>query len=413
MAKIAVLGHGVVGSGVVEVIMMNREQITQRCGEEIEVKRVLDIREFPELSYSDKFTKSFEDIVSDQEISVVCEVMGGISPAYEFTKACLEAGKSVVTSNKELVAHKGAELLKAAKENNVNYFFEASVGGGIPIIRPLHKCLAGNKIEEIAGILNGTTNFILAKMINENMQFDEALELAQKLGYAEKDPTADVEGDDACRKICILASLAFGKHIYPKDVHKSGITKITLADVEYIRNWGGEIKLIGRTKKLDNGNVFVMLSSAVVSNENPLSGVHGVFNGIMVQGNAVDRVVFIGPGAGKLPTASAVVGDVIEAVKSDGTCLSQNWEESDNNIVENYREDLMKFYIRVRADDISAAKAFAEQNFPDVKYLPRDNQPSDEFAFYTSEIREQNAIELVEQMNKLGISVLGKIRILD
>lgn len=413
MSKIAVLGHGVVGSGVVEVTMMNNEQIAQRCGEKIEVKRILDIREFPELSYSDKFTKNFDDIVSDEEISVVCEVMGGLSPAYEFTKACLEAGKSVVTSNKELVSGKGAELLKIAKENNVNYFFEASVGGGIPIIRPIHKCLAGNKIEEIVGILNGTTNFILAKMINDNMRFVDALALAQKLGYAEKDPTADIEGDDACRKICILASLAFGNHIYPKDVHKSGITKITLEDVEYVKNWGGEIKLIGRTKMLANGNVFVMLSSAIVSNENPLSGVHGVFNGVMVQGNAVDKVVFIGPGAGKLPTASAVLGDVIDAVKHKGTSVSQYWEDSDENIVENYREDMMRFYIRVQADNPIEAKAYVERNFPDVNYLARDNQPKNEFAFYTCEIKEQCSIELIQEMNKLGIDVLGKIRILD
>ena len=249
MVKVAVLGHGTVGSGVVELFTQNAKSITSRAGQEMEVKRILDIREFPDLPYADKFTKNFDDILNDPEITIVAEVMGGLSPAFEFTKSLLEHGKSVVTSNKELVASRGAELLQIAKAHNVNYFFEASVGGGIPIIRPMHQCLAANEITEVAGILNGTTNYILTKMIHESVPFDEALAQAQKLGYAERNPAADVEGQDACRKICILASLAFGSHVYPQTVHTEGITGLTLEDVEYASMWGGVIKLIGRAKK--------------------------------------------------------------------------------------------------------------------------------------------------------------------
>ena len=231
MVGFAVMGHGVVGSGVVEVFYKNHDSIISRAGTDVDLKYILDIRDFPDLPYSDKFTKNFEDILNDPEVEVVAEVMGGLKPAYDFTKRLLLAGKSVVTSNKELVAAKGAELLKIAKEKNVNYLFEASVGGGIPIIRPINQCLAANNIDEILGILNGTTNFIMTKMIKESMSFDDALALAQQLGYAEKDPTADVDGHDACRKICILASIAFGKHVYPAQVHTEGISKISLMDV--------------------------------------------------------------------------------------------------------------------------------------------------------------------------------------
>ncbi|MGN0536343.1 MAG: homoserine dehydrogenase, partial [Acutalibacteraceae bacterium] len=228
MVQVAVMGYGVVGSGVVEVLTTHKDSIAKRAKEEIGIKYILDIRDFPGSPFADKFTKSFDEILNDEEVKVVAEVMGGVNPAYDFTKRCLEAGKSVVTSNKELVATKGAELLKIANEHNVSYMFEASVGGGIPIIRPLNQCLAANEVIEIAGILNGTTNFILTKMITENMAFDDALKMAQQLGYAERNPAADVEGADACRKICILASLAYGKHVYPQSVHTQGITKITL-----------------------------------------------------------------------------------------------------------------------------------------------------------------------------------------
>lgn len=412
MAKIAVMGHGVVGSGVVEVIDTNRAQIAKRAGEEIEVKRVLDLREFPGLSYTDKFTKEFQDIVSDGEISVVCETMGGLHPAYEFTRSLLESGKSVITSNKELVAQKGAELLRVAKEHNVNYLFEASVGGGIPIIRPLHRCLAGNSIEEIVGILNGTTNFILTKMVDEGMKFDEALALAQKLGYAEKDPTADIEGGDACRKICILASLAYGTHIYPENVHTSGISKLTLEDVAYARSWGGEIKLIGRAKPVGE-DVAMMVCPMFVPNESMLSSVHDVFNGILVKGNAVDKVAFIGRGAGKLPTASAVVGDVVAAVKAKETSISQTWEPADRNVVTDYHRDTNSFYIRLTADDTAAAKQFIEESFTGVQYLSRDGQPENELAFTTGHMVEDDVRGLLDKMKQRKFKVLAKIRILE
>ena len=233
MVKIAIMGHGTVGSGVVEVLTTHADSITSRAKQEIDIKYILDLREFPDSPLADRFTKSFDDILNDPEILVVVEVMGGLHPAYDYVKSCLEAGKSVVTSNKELVAAKGAELLKIAQEKNLNFLFEASVGGGIPIIRPMSQCLAANDVVEVAGILNGTTNFILTKMINEDMSFEDALALAQKLGYAERNPAADVEGHDACRKICILASLAYGKHVYPDQVHTEGITNISLADVKY------------------------------------------------------------------------------------------------------------------------------------------------------------------------------------
>ncbi len=273
MAEIAVLGHGVVGSGVLEVLLTHRESIARRAKEEIEVKHILDLREFPQLEYANRFTKDFNDILQDPEVRIVVECMGGLEPAFTFVKACLENGKSVVTSNKELVAAKGALLLEIAQKNNLNFLFEASVGGGIPIIRPISQCLAANEVSEIAGILNGTTNFILTKMIREHMGFQEALALAQELGYAERDPSADVEGADACRKICILASLAFGSHVYPQQVHTQGITKITLEDVAYAEAWGGVIKLIGEVKMLENGRLAIQVAPMFISRESQLANV--------------------------------------------------------------------------------------------------------------------------------------------
>ena len=315
MVQVAVMGHGVVGSGVVEVLENHRESIAKRAKEEINIKYILDIRDFPDSPYADKFTKSFDDILNDEEVKVVAEVMGGVNPAYDFTKKLLLAGKSVVTSNKELVATKGAELLQIAKDNNVNYLFEASVGGGIPIIRPISQCLAANDVVEIAGILNGTTNFILTKMIKENMSFEDALKMAQQLGYAERNPEADVEGHDACRKIAILASLTYGKHIYPELVHTTGISAIALEDVAYASAWGGVIKLIGQVKALDDGTVDICVEPMFIERSSQLAGIDDVFNGILVRGDATGDVVFYGKGAGKLPTASAVVADIIDCVK--------------------------------------------------------------------------------------------------
>ena len=316
MVSIAIMGHGVVGSGVAEILLTHKQKLFARLGEEIYIKKVLDLREFPDSPIADRFTKDFEEIINDLEIRVVVEVMGGLHPSYEFVSRCIKAGKSVVTSNKELVAAYGAELLALAKENNVNFMFEAAVGGGIPIIRPINQCLVANNVSEIAGILNGTTNFILTKMIEDGMQFADALKLAQELGFAEKDPTADIEGHDACRKICILASRAFGKHVYPDSVHTEGITKITLEDVKYAEKFGCVIKLIGRVKKLKNNKIDIITAPMLVPLKSQLANIDNEFNGIMVRGDCTGDVVFYGKGAGKLPTASAVCGDIIDTVRN-------------------------------------------------------------------------------------------------
>ena len=311
--KVAVMGYGTVGSGVCEVIETHQDTLAKRTGgKALELARILDLREFPGDKHEALFTKDFNDILNDPEIQIVAETMGGVNPAFDFTMKLLASGKSVVTSNKELVAQKGPELLACAKAHNVNYLIEASVGGGIPIIRPMAQCLAANHIEGIAGILNGTTNFILTQMIEEDMSFADALALAQANGFAEKDPTADVEGHDACRKVCILASLAFGKHVYPSQVETEGISKITLEDVAYVASAGGVIKLLGQIKDLGNGKIAAFVGPAVVYNGSQLASVKGVFNAVLVRGDAVGDVCFYGQGAGKLPTASAVVADMAD-----------------------------------------------------------------------------------------------------
>ena len=410
MVKVAVLGHGTVGSGVVELFTQNAKSIASRAGQEIEVKRILDIREFPELPYAEKFTKNFDDILNDPEITIVAEVMGGLSPAFEFTKSLLEHGKSVVTSNKELVATKGAELLQVAKAHNVNYFFEASVGGGIPIIRPMHQCLAANEITEVAGILNGTTNYILTKMIHEAVPFDQALSQAQKLGYAERNPAADVEGHDACRKICILASLAFGSHVYPDTVHTEGLTGLTLQDVEYASNWGGVIKLIGRAKKQPDGKVIATVYPAFLAAHSQLAGIDDVFNGILIRGNATGDVVFYGRGAGKMPTASAVVADMIDISKANCTSKSLSWSDSDGHNVADYKTDPLQFYIR--ASLLDHAQTTVSDVMGGVTFLSRPEQPEDEIAFVTGQMTEKELESKLEVLGNL-IKVQSMIRVLD
>lgn len=407
MAKIAVLGHGVVGSGTVELFYKNKDSIIKKAGEDLDIKYILDIRDFPDSPYASKFTKNFDDILNDNEVTVVAEVMGGVDPAFRFVKSCLEKGKSVVTSNKELVAKKGAELLKTAAEHNCNFLFEASTGGAIPIIRPLHQCLAANDITAIAGILNGTTNFILTKMLNEQMDFNDALKLAQQLGYAEKDPTADIEGYDACRKICILSSLAFGKHVYPDWVHCEGITKITAEDSQYAENWGGAVKLIGSVKKTADGKILPMVRPAFVCYGNQLSHVSDVFNGIMVYGDAVDQVMFYGRGAGKLPTASAIVADIIDAVKMKGTSISQTWEDSkDNSFIADYKDDVVSFYVRTSG----VSNETVSKVFGTVEYLSREGQPAAESAFITPAMKER---DFDAKLKELGGEILGTVRVLD
>ena len=413
MVSIAVMGHGVVGSGVVEVLENHRESIAKRAKEEINIKYILDIREFPDSPYADKFTKSFDDIVNDDEVRVVAEVMGGVNPAYDFTKRCLLAGKSVVTSNKELVATKGAELLQIAKDNNVNYLFEASVGGGIPIIRPISQCLAANEFVEIAGILNGTTNFILTKMIKDNMSFEDALKMAQQLGYAERNPAADVEGHDACRKIAILASLCYGKHIYPELVHTQGITKITLEDVAYATAWGGVIKLIGQVMRLDDGRVDISVEPMFISHESQLSSVDDVFNGILVRGDATGDVVFYGKGAGKLPTASAVVADIIDCVKHLKARKYLYWADGDDSLVKPYEETEFPVFVRVSCTDKQEAAEKAAELFSGVKTLARAEEAADEYAFTTAPMTVAAQAAAAAELEKSGVRVLSRIRISD
>ncbi len=349
--KFAVLGHGVVGSGVVELFYKNKKSIEKRAGTELDIKYILDLRDFPDLPYADKFTKDFSVILNDPEVVSVAECMGGVEPAFTFVKQCLDAGKSVSTSNKELVAEKGDILLKAASDHNCNFFFEASVGGAIPIIRPLHRCLAANDITKVAGILNGTTNFILTKMYNDSMSFDDALRLAQELGYAEKDPTADVEGHDACRKICIISSLVFGKHVYPSSVYTKGISDIKLCDVAAADVLGYAVRLIASVQKTAGGKILPAVMPMLVPYDNIISNVNDVFNAVLVCGDGIDKTMFYGRGAGKLPTASAVLGDVIEAVKHKVTVFSQTWEPAqDDAFIDTIDNFTAQWYFRAVDD---------------------------------------------------------------
>ncbi len=412
MIDIAVMGHGTVGSGVVEVLQKNSEVISERVKNDINIKYILDLREFPGLPYSDKFIKDFNVILNDPDIKVVAEVMGGVHPAYEFTKSCLLAGKSVVTSNKELVAQKGSELLKIAEENNVNYLFEASVGGGIPVLRPIAQCLAANEICEIQGILNGTTNFIMTKMVKEKVSFDEALAEAQRLGYAEKDPTADIEGHDACRKICILAALSFGKHIYPDSVYTEGITKITSADTAYADFAGYVIKLIGRAKLDSDKKCTVTVYPALVSRTNQLSNVDDVYNAITIKGDAVGDVMFYGKGAGKMPTASAVVADIIDCVKHLHARKYLSWDDADSSYIADFENDTLRMYVHCTAgSDRAKLKAEAEQLFGEIKILGRNGEAENELAFITPFATEK---ELKNRLSKLSTGrVISTIRLID
>jgi homoserine dehydrogenase len=346
MVQVAILGFGTVGSGVAEVIEENNAHISEKVAEELRLKYILDVREFPDSPFADRFVKDFSVIEADPEVSVVVETIGGATIAYDFTKRALSAGKSVVTSNKELVATKGYELLQLAKEHGANYLFEASVGGGIPIISPINSCLAGNQISQIVGILNGTTNYILTRMIKAGISFEEALAEAQANGYAERDPSADVEGADACRKICILSSLAFGRHVYPQQVPTEGITKITLADVDNAGQVGYKIKLLGRAIRREDGKLCAYVAPHLVSQENQLSTVENVFNAITVVGNAIGEVMFYGRGAGKLPTASAVVADVMDAAKHKSGRPIMSWEEGGADVVFPLEEVANRWYVR-------------------------------------------------------------------
>lgn len=357
MSKIAVMGYGTVGSGVVEVLLTNQASIAKRAGEAVDIKYVLDLRDFPGSVIEDRLIKDFDIIKNDPEIDIVVETMGGINPAYQFVKACLCEGKSVCTSNKELVAKYGPELLAIARKNNINFLFEASVGGGIPIIRPLNQSLTADEIEEITGILNGTTNYILTKMRDEGSDFSDVLHKAQELGYAERNPEADIEGYDACRKIAILTSLAYGQQVDFEDIYTEGITKITAEDFKYAAKINATVKLFG-TSKMVNGKVLAMVAPVMIKSTHPLYSVDDVFNGIYVRGNMLGEVMFYGKGAGKLPTASAVVADVVDAVKHKGKSIMTIWSEEKQEILP-FDEAEHRFFVRIKDSEGIIEKAEA------------------------------------------------------
>lgn len=396
MVNIAVLGYGTVGSGVVEVINTNHEIINKRAGEEINIKYVLDLRDFPGDPVQQILTHDFNDILNDDEVKVVVEVMGGINPAYTFVKQCLAAGKSVATSNKELVASHGPELLAIAKENNVNFLFEASVGGGIPIIRPLNTSITADEVTEITGILNGTTNYILTKMDQEGASYDEVLKQAQELGYAERNPEADVEGGDACRKIAILTSIVYGKHLDYTKIHTEGITKISTEDFKYADALGVSIKLVGTTKK-EGDTLYSFVAPMMLDENHPLSGIHDVFNGIFVHGNVVDDIMFYGRGAGKLPTASAVVSDVVDEVKHMGKNIMASWDAEPLPIGD-FRDAVNRFFVRVSADSIT--KEEVQKLFGDVTYVTVEGIDG-ELAFITSAMTEGSFADAIAKIDKI------------
>ncbi len=383
MVKIAILGYGTVGSGVYEILKKNPPSIAKKAGDSIEIKYILDIREFDDHPEKHLFTKNFDDILNDDEVSIVVEVMGGLEPAYSFSKSALLKGKSVVTSNKELVATHGTELIRLAKEHDANYFFEASVGGGIPIIRPLNQCLTANEIDEVHGILNGTTNFILTKMFEEGATFESSLREAQSLGYAERNPEADVEGHDACRKTAILASLATGKFVDYHDIPTEGITKISTADVLFAGKIGYVIKLIGSAEVGPDGKVQAIVAPRLVSKDSQLADVNGVFNAILVHGDSLGDVMFYGRGAGKLPTASAVVADVIDAAKHIHINKWVIWSEAEGDIMQNPGECVYRYFVR------TSNKALAE-NLPGVDVI---GTLEGETVFTTGEMKEKDFMQ--------------------
>ncbi len=405
MIKIAILGYGTVGSGVAELMDKNAKVIEKNAGVPIEVKYILDIRDFSGDKYADKFVSDFKVIEDDPEVSVVVETIGGTKPAYDFTKRALLSGKNVVTSNKELVATHGAELLKIAKEKNLNYLFEASVGGGIPVIRPISQCLAANELTEVCGILNGTTNYILTRMIKGGLTFEKALAEAQEKGYAERDPSADIEGHDACRKICILSSLAFGRHIYPQFVETEGITGVKLEDVKFADKTGKLIKLLGRARLCEDGRVYAFVGPHLVDKDSPLASVEDVYNGVMVSGNMVGNVMFYGAGAGKYPTASAVAADVVDAVKHLAARKYINWADAGAEAVADISMFVSRFYVRISGE---SARSAATQAFGNVEFIPGDER---EIAFLTDEITQADFSEALEKLSE-KCEVLSRMRVL-
>ena len=401
MVHVAILGFGTVGSGVAEVLTTNGGLIDHRVDDLVRLKYILDVRDFPDSPYKDCFVKDFADIENDPQVDIVVETIGGAKIALDFTTRALKAGKSVVTSNKELVATHGYELLQLARANGCSYLFEASVGGGIPILRPLTSCLAANELEQVTGILNGTTNYILTRMIRAGLTFDQALAEAQTNGYAEKDPTADVDGHDACRKICILAALAFGRHVYPDQVPTQGIRGVTLEDVAYADSVGYKIKLLGRAIRQPEGKVCAFVAPHLVPGENPLAGVEDVFNAIAVTGNAIGDVMFYGRGAGKLPTASAVVADVIDIAKDLKKDRHNGWEEGAPDLVVSADSLVSAWYVRAQVSADQARKQCGE-----IHLLARSGAPAGEAAFLTAPMTQP---EIQEKLAGLDVGSLFRV----
>ncbi len=397
MIQVAVLGYGTVGSGVVEVIEKNKAEINKKSGEELNVKYILDLRDFPGDPYADKVVHDVNMILDDPEVKIICETMGGLKPAYDFTKKALSLGKSVCTSNKELVAAHGPELIRVAHENKCNYLFEASVGGGIPIIRPLNYSLTAEKIDAITGILNGTTNYILTKMDREGADFEAVLKEAQEKGYAERNPEADVEGYDACRKIAILSSLMCCKNVKYEEIYTEGITKITATDFVYARAMGRTIKLLAQSKEVD-GKLFAMVAPFMISRDNPLYMVNDVFNAVCVHGNMLGDSMYYGKGAGKLPTASAVVSDVVDCARHIGKVIMCFWDDEDVK-VSDVSEARRAFFVRV---DVAKEKE-AIDTFKSVRVIEADVEG--EFAFVTDVMSEK---EFNEKADAVGI--ISRIR---
>ena len=406
MINIAVMGYGTVGSGVVEVVNTNGKRINQRIGEELNIKYVLDLRDFPGDPVQEKIIHDFETIVNDDDIKIVVEVMGGIEPAYTFVKRCLLAGKSVATSNKALVAKHGAELLSIAREKNINFLFEASVGGGIPIIRPLNSSLTADEIEEITGILNGTTNYMLTKMFYEGANYDEVLKDAQAKGYAERNPEADVEGYDACRKIAILSSLISGQQVDFEDIYCEGITKITVEDMKYAKAMGTTIKLLASSKRQDD-RLYAIVAPCMLYADHPLYNVNGVFNSIFVHGNVLGDAMFYGSGAGKLPTASAVVADVVDAAKHLNRNIMTMWKEEKLKI-EDKADAKRKFFIRMKGD-VTEMLPKLQYSFGEVEIVKVPDLEG-EFGFITPVMMEG---DYDTRAARFGEQILHMIRIQD
>ena len=399
MIKVAIMGFGPIGSGVAEVLDINKKSIAARVGDEVELKYVLDLRDFEGDPIQEKIVHDYKVIAEDPEVAIVVETMGGVEPAYTFVKTMLEAGKHVTTSNKALVAAKGAELIALAKEKNVNFMFEASVGGGIPIIRPLNSCLTADEIEEITGIVNGTTNYMMTEMTEKGADFNEVLKDAQAKGYAEKDPTADVEGYDACRKIAILTSLVCGQQVDFEDIHTEGITKITPTDIKYAQAMGRAIKLFATSKKGPKGYTAIV-APFLLPASHPLYAVNGVFNAIFVHGNVLGDAMFYGSGAGKLPTASAVVADVVEMAKNLDKNIPIEWSSKKLELVD-YREWENRFFIRTTADKVAVERVFGT-----VTYVQAEGVTG-ELGFVTEKISEGDC---EKKEAELG-NILQKIRV--